>query len=79
MDKGRIIQRMSKESGVSKSEIARAIGVSRQRLYQGMRGNMEFEQMLKAIERCGYVLYIGRIEDGEVKRVKRLSEFVEGK
>ena len=75
MDTYRIIDRLSSDSKITKLEIASAIGMTPQGMYKALKNNISFNQMSDAIERCGYVLLIGKLEDGKVTGVRRASEY----
>lgn len=75
MDAFRIIDRLSSASKTTKQEIAQAVGLTPQGLYKALRNNISFNQMSDAIERCGYVLLIGRLEDGKITGARRASDY----
>ena len=77
MDTFRIIKRLSTASRTTMLSIAESIGISPQGLYKALHGNISFSAMNKAIEACGYVLLIGKLDNGKVVQVKRVSTYEE--
>lgn len=77
MDTYRIIKRLSSSSNTAQKDIAEKMGISPQGLHKALRNNISFNRMNDAIEACGYVLLIGKVEGGKIANVKKAESFSE--
>ena len=77
MDAYRIIKRLSSSSRTTLKDIALKVGLSPQGLHKALHNSISFNQMNDAIEACGYVLLIGKLEGGKITNVKRAESYSE--
>lgn len=64
----REIREIAMREGVSMTELAARIGISRQALYGRLRGRVSYETVRECLGALGYSLYYGK--DGKVKKVE---------
>ena len=67
MDVGKLIKIICITEGVSITELAQRLGISRQALYKRLEGDIRFSNFVECIEALGYELYYGK--DGKVKKM----------
>lgn len=75
MNTYRIIERLSSASRTTKASIAQELGLTPQGLHHALRHNITFEQMSKAVEKCGYILLIGKMVDGKPQEIKTVKYY----
>lgn len=68
MEMGRIVKAIAARDGVSLTELAERIGISRQALYKRLDGEMRARSFVECMEALGYSLYYGR--DGKVRKIE---------
>ena len=62
---GKIIKRIAMEEGVTITELAERLGISRQALYKRLNGGMRYDNFVECIEALGYEIHYERFKDGE--------------
>ena len=67
MDAGKLIKILCITEGVSITELASRLGISRQALYKRLEGEIRFSSFTECLEALGYELYYGK--DGKVKKI----------
>ena len=67
-DMGRIVKAIAARDGVSLTELAERIGISRQALYKRLDGDMRGKSFVECMEALGYSLYYGK--DGKVRKIE---------
>lgn len=67
-DMGRIVKAIAARDGVSITELAERIGISRQALYKRLDGDMRARSFVECMEALGYTLYYGK--DGKVRKIE---------
>lgn len=67
-DMGRIVKAIAARDGVSITELAERIGISRQALYKRLDGDMRARSFVECMEALGYSLYYGK--DGKVRKIE---------
>lgn len=65
---GRIVKAIAARDGVSLTELAERIGISRQALYKRLNGDMRARSFVECMEALGYSLYYGK--DGKVRKIE---------
>lgn len=68
MEMGRIVKAIAARDGVSLTELAERIGISRQALYKRLDGEMRARSFVECMEALGYTLYYGK--DGKVRKIE---------
>ena len=68
MEMGRIVKAIAARDGVSLTELAERIGISRQALYKRLDGEMRARSFVECMEALGYSLYYGK--DGKVRKIE---------
>lgn len=68
MEMGRIVKAIAARDGVSLTELAERIGISRQALYKRLAGDMRAKSFVECMEALGYTLYYGK--DGKVRKIE---------
>lgn len=68
MEMGRIVKAIAARDGVSITELAERIGISRQALYKRLDGDMRSKSFIECMEALGYTLYYGK--DGKVRKIE---------
>lgn len=68
MEMGRIVKAIAVRDGVSITELAERIGISRQALYKRLDGDMRARSFVECMEALGYTLYYGK--DGKVRKIE---------
>lgn len=69
MDKqGRMIKAICASEGITITELAERLGISRQALYKRLNGGMRYESFYECIRALGYELYYGK--DGKVRKIE---------
>ena len=61
---GEIVRGIAKKEGVSLTELAERLGVSRQALYKRLGGDMRFSSFVECMESIGYEVVCRRRETG---------------
>lgn len=75
MDVYRIVKQLLKESGGKMSDLQGALGgITLQSLNASLHGNMSLERFEKIVKRCGYVLMIGKVEEGRAVQIRTLEQ-----
>ena len=67
MKNGRIIKILAVTEGITMTELAKRLGISRQGLYKRLEGDMMLSSFKECLEAMGYGLYYGK--DGEYRKV----------
>lgn len=67
MEMGRIVKAIAARDGISLTELAERIGISRQALYKRLDGEMRARSFVECMEALGYSLYYGK--DGKVRKI----------
>lgn len=67
MKNGRIIKVLVATEGITMTELAKRVGISRQGLYKRLRGDMMLGSFKECLNAMGYDLYYGK--DGEIKKI----------
>ena len=65
---GRIVKAIAARDGVSLTELAERIGISRQALYKRLDGDMRARRFVECMEALGYSLYYGT--EGKVRKIE---------
>ena len=69
------IKQILKESGVKMTDIQRELGgISLQSLNESLHGNMRIDRLTKILDRCGYILMIGRKESGRAVMIRTMEQ-----
>ena len=69
MDKqGQMIKAICASEGITITELAERLGISRQALYKRLEGGMRYESFYECIRALGYDLYYGK--DGKVRKIE---------
>lgn len=69
MDKqGQMIKAICASEGITITELAERIGISRQALYKRLEGGMRYESFHECIRALGYDLYYGK--EGKVRKIE---------
>lgn len=69
MDKqGQMIKAICASEGITITELAERIGITRQALYKRLEGGMRYESFYECIRALGYDLYYGK--DGKVRKIE---------
>lgn len=66
MDEARLIRTIAVSEGITLTELAKRIGISRQALYKRLTGGMRVSTFESCLRAMGYELYYGK--DGKVKK-----------
>ena len=64
---GKTIRAIAVNDGVTLTELASRIGISRQALYKRLNGDMKTSSFRECIQAMGYDLYYGK--DGKVRKI----------
>ena len=67
MEAGKLIKILCITEGVSITELANRLGISRQALYKRLEGEIRYSSFVECLEALGYELYYGK--DGKVKKI----------
>lgn len=63
MDTGRLIRVLCVTEGITMTELANRLGITRQALYKRLDGKMLLESFEECINALGYDLYYGKGDD----------------
>lgn len=69
------IKQILKESGVKMVDLQRELGgITLQSLNESLHGNMKVDRLEKILDRCGYILMIGRKENGRAVAIRTIEQ-----
>ena len=69
------IKQILKESGVKMVDLQRELGgITLQSLNESLHGNMKVDRLEKILDRCGYILMIGRKEGGRAVAIRTIEQ-----
>ena len=64
---GKLIKTIAVNDGISLTELASRIGISRQALYKRLNGDMKISNFTECLNAMGYDMYYGK--DGKVRKL----------
>lgn len=64
---GKLIKMIAVNEGISLTDLAERLGISRQALYKRLNGDMRSSCFAECLTAMGYELYYGK--DGKVKKI----------
>ena len=67
MDRGRLIKSLAVAEGITMTELANRLNISRQALYKRLNGKMLLETYEECLNTLGYELYYGK--DGDIRKL----------
>ena len=70
MDAYWVIKKLSKEQKIKMKDIALTMGITPQSLNKSLRGRISLDTFKRAVEACGYEIYIVKGKDS-----RRLEDF----
>lgn len=67
MSGGKLVRVIAVTEGITMTELAKRLGISRQALYSRLESQTSWEKIAECIEAMGYELYYGK--DGRVRKI----------